>query len=37
MVALLSCWKWLIDCGIVLVVMVATDDSGIGTPLTLPT
>jgi len=28
MVALLSCWKWLSDCGIALVTIFATVDSG---------
>jgi hypothetical protein len=28
MVALLSCWKWLSDCGIALVAIDATVDSG---------
>ena len=32
MVALLSCWKWLSDCGIDLVTILATVDSGTEVP-----
>ena len=32
MVALLSCWKWFSDCGIALVTILATVESGTDEP-----